>query len=48
MTWMTNARHSLGWSEDTATALEPLRRWYGENKSRLYWDEERGEVRLAT
>lgn len=34
-------------TEDTATALEPLRQWYGENKSRLYWDEERGEVRLA-
>lgn len=34
-------------TKDTATALEPLRRWYAENKSRLYWDEERGEVRLA-
>lgn len=34
-------------TKETATALEPLRRWYAENKSRLYWDEERGEVRLA-
>lgn len=34
-------------TKDTATALEPLRRWYADNKSRLYWDEERGEVRLA-
>lgn len=34
-------------TKDTATALEPLRRWYAENKNRLYWDEERGEVRLT-
>ncbi len=34
-------------TKDTATALEPLRRWYHENRSRLYWDEELGEVRLA-
>lgn len=29
------------------TALEPLRRWYAQNKDRLYWDEEQDEVRLA-
>lgn len=34
-------------NRDTATALEPLRRWYAQNKDRLYWDEEQNEVRLA-
>jgi hypothetical protein len=34
-------------SKDTATALVPLRRWYAENKDRLYWDKESDEVRLA-
>lgn len=34
-------------NKDTATALEPLHHWYAENKDRLYWDEERNEVRLA-
>lgn len=34
-------------TKDTATALEPLRRWYSENQDRLYWDEEKHEVRLA-
>jgi hypothetical protein len=33
--------------KQSATALKPLRRWYAENKNRLYWDEERHEVRLA-
>ncbi|HKI00775.1 MAG TPA: hypothetical protein VKK31_02230 [Thermoanaerobaculia bacterium] len=36
--WMPN--------QDTATALEPLRRWYAQNKDRLYWDEMRKEVKL--
>jgi glucan phosphoethanolaminetransferase (alkaline phosphatase superfamily) len=34
-------------NQETAAALEPLRRWYAENKDRLYWDEERQEIMLA-
>jgi hypothetical protein len=34
-------------TEESAAALEPLRRWYAKNKYRLYWDDEREEVRLA-
>jgi hypothetical protein len=33
-------------NKDTASAVEPLRRWYQENKYDLYWDEQRREVRL--
>lgn len=31
----------------TGLAAEPLRRWYQENKYRLYWDEKSGEVLLG-
>ena len=34
-------------TKDTGAALEPLRRWYSNNKNRLYWDKEHNEVRLA-
>lgn len=34
-------------TEDTATALGPLRGWYAKNKHRLYWDEESNEVKLT-
>lgn len=37
--WMPN--------KDTATAVEPLRRWYAENKDRLYWDDQMKRVRLS-
>jgi hypothetical protein len=37
--WMPN--------KDTASALQPLRRWYEKNKDRLYWDDQSKRVRLS-
>lgn len=34
-------------TQDTATALAPLKGWYAKNKDRLYWDEESNEVKLT-
>ena len=34
-------------SKASGTALATLQHWYAKNKRRLYWDEERGKVRLA-
>lgn len=34
-------------TQETATSLIPLRRWYAENGNRLYWDKEQHEVKLG-
>ena len=35
-------------TDETRKDVESLKQWFAKNKGRLYWDEEREEVRLAT